>query len=314
MSDALEGVSRARVGALIDDGKILVDGARQKRSFRLRGDEAIDVEIPPARKSELVPEEIPLEILYEDDAVVAINKTPGLVVHPGAGHFTGTLVHALLFHVPGLSVGDVERPGIVHRLDRFTSGTMVCAKTDDAHAKLSAAFANRDVKKQYVAFCFGTPRKREFERITGHRRHPRERTRFTTKVDPPGTEGALEGVRLAHSRFSVTTSARAVSEVAVDLVTGRTHQIRAHLADMGHALVGDDLYGGAVAKRTKGLAEGPVLEAVKALDRVALHAYSLAFPHPSRDETITVTAPLPPDLLRLREAVEEEAAVKSALE
>ena len=231
---------------MIDDGLVLVDGARQKRSFRLRGDEEIVVDVPPPAKTVLVAEDIPLDILYEDDDVIAINKAPGLVVHPGAGHYTGTLVHALLHHVPALGTGDLARPGIVHRLDRFTSGAMVCAKNDVAHAALSAAFAERSVSKRYVAFTFGTPKERTFELITGHKRHATDRTRFTTKCEPPGEDGATRTTRLAHSRFTVVCSARSVAEVEVDLVTGRSHQIRAHLADIGHALVADDLYGGNV--------------------------------------------------------------------
>ncbi len=290
------GTSRSRVRALVDEGRVAVNGAPAKASLKLKGGERVVVDPRPPQPTSLVAEDLPLSVVYEDEDVVVLDKAAGVVVHPGAGNLTGTLANALAFHRPGIAVGGELRPGIVHRLDKDTSGLIVVAKNERAHRRLSDAFKARDVVKRYVAFCLGRPKKDVFELSTGHARHATDRRRFTTKlkVDAPGT-------RAARSKFVVTASAGGVSEVEVDLLTGRTHQIRAHLADIGHPLVHDGLYGG--AKPATRLTTGPVRDAVLALHRHGLHARDLAFPHPATGARLAFSAPLPADLARLDVAV-----------
>jgi len=291
--------SRSRWRSLLDEGRVVVDGAVARASYKLRGGERIVVDEPATAPATLEAEDIALEILFEDAHLLVVNKPAGLVVHPGAGNPNGTLVNALLHHVPDLAVGGMERPGIVHRLDKDTSGLMVCAKNDEAQRRLSAAFKSREVDKTYLAICLGRPKETAFELITGHRRHPTDRKRYTTRLEPPDEE--TSGVRLAHSRFRVVMSAGGASLVEVELLTGRTHQIRAHLADRGHPLVADALYGGGdPAGRVK---PGPVADALSRLTRQALHAARLAFNHPLTGEALQFEAPLPDDLAALAEAI-----------
>jgi 23S rRNA pseudouridine1911/1915/1917 synthase len=292
-------LSRSRLKSLIDEGRVLVDGQPSRASRKIAGGELVVVDPPAASASALLAQELPLDVLYQDDRLIVVNKPAGLVVHPGAGNPSGTLANALRFLVPTAVVGGEERPGIVHRLDKDTSGVMVCALDDEAHRLLSAAFKAREVDKRYLAFCIGRPRKEDFELITGHRRHDRERRRFTTKLAPPEEEG--RGLRRAASRYRLLRSLDGVAELEVELFTGRTHQIRAQLADIGHPLVKDELYGGGNAD--KRVAPGIVREAVTQLKRHGLHAWTLAFEHPGTKQRLRFEAPLPEDLARLEAAL-----------
>ena len=290
-------LSRSRIETLIADGRVTVDGTHAKKSARLSGGEAIEVREPPALPAELIAEDLPLSVLYEDVDLLVIDKAAGMAVHPGAGITSGTVANAVKARCPSARIGGELRPGIVHRLDKDTSGVMVVCKTDLALATLARAFAERTVHKQYRAYCAGDPSKSRgarFELVTGHRRADGDRRRFTTRL--PATVG-----RVAHSRFAVVATRDGASAVDVELLTGRTHQIRAHLADIGHALLQDELYGGAHAERR--LRAGAVHDAVAALSRQALHAASIAFAHPRSERALRFEAPLPPDLTRVDVAI-----------
>jgi 23S rRNA pseudouridine1911/1915/1917 synthase len=293
LAKSLVHISRARLQNLIVEGHVLSDGRKVRSSSKIKGGEQFVVDLPEPRSSQLLAQDLPLTIIHEDDDIIVINKPAGLVVHPGAGNLDGTLVNALLHRYPDMTVGDVKRPGLVHRLDKDTSGVMVCAKHDIAYQFLVNAFKSRRVEKIYRAFCVGSFRDRTFELQTGHARHKTDRKRFTTKM-PAGT-------RLAHSRFEVLAMAGGVAELRVQLLTGRTHQIRAHLADIGRPLLHDELYGGVKAQGR--LPASPVRAVADELTRHALHSERLTFEHPSRHVEVVFQAELPPDLQRLHDVL-----------
>jgi 23S rRNA pseudouridine1911/1915/1917 synthase len=239
----------------------------------------VTVAIPPAEPLALTPEPIPLQILYEDEHLLVLNKPAGLVVHPGAGRATGTLVHALLAHCPNLpGIGGVERPGIVHRLDRDTSGVMVVAKSEAAHQSLSLQFKNRIVRKRYLALVHGEVRQEagRIEAAIGRREH--DRTRMGVKT---------AGGRMARTAYRVLRRLPGMTLVELGLETGRTHQIRVHLAHIGHPVVGDEVYGG---RRERHGAAG-----VPPAPRQLLHAWWLGFRHPVHGEWLEFAAPIPAD-------------------
>lgn len=299
-------LSRSRVQALIDDGRVTLGGDRAaKASDKLRGGEHIVLVEPAAVPVELIAEDIALDVLFEDAHLLIINKAAGMAVHPGAGIASGTVANAVLHRCPGITIGGELRPGIVHRLDKDTSGVLVVCKNDVAMQTMTRAFAERLVDKRYAAFCLGRPRQDDFELITGHRRGGADRRRFTTKLPAPEESIAQSGshaVRRAHTKVHLLESRDGASALDVEILTGRTHQIRAHLADIGHALLQDDLYGGGNAdKRVK---PGPVRDAVLQLKRQALHARMIAFEHPTKKGTqLRFEAPLPPDIARVETAI-----------
>src|ERR1700690_3612060 len=280
-------VSRARLQQLIEKGEVLVNGAAAKASLRLRGDERITITGPPhAAPLRAMAEEIPLDIVYEDDDLAVINKPAGMMVHAGAGasddaRNRGTLVNALLHHRASLlGVGGELRPGIVHRLDKETSGLIVAAKNDDAHRKLSAQFAAREVKKKYVALVHGWVKKDSGTLAQSISRDRVRRTRMTTRLE--GGRTAVTHYRVARrldTRFGKFT----LLEVKID--TGRTHQIRVHVAAMGHPVVGDTTYGAPRQARGK--------NAVIGLGRNFLHAAELEFRHPRTEIAIELKSELP---------------------
>lgn len=274
-------LSRSRIQHLIREGHVTVSRGRPKPALAVEADLEIDVVVPPAAPAEPAAEDLPLEIVHDDADLVVVNKPAGMVVHPAAGHAGGTLVNALLHHVKGLSgVGGAERPGIVHRLDRGTSGLMVVAKHDRAHHHLSRQFQNRRVEKEYLALVWGTV-KPGLTMDTPIGRDLRHRTRISSRSRrrrPAMTEVVeaepLGGVTLARVRIA----------------TGRTHQIRVHLSEAGHPVVGDRLYGG-IRKSVPGR-----LAPAARLDQPFLHAARLAFMHPSTGEPLVFEAPLPEHL------------------
>jgi 23S rRNA pseudouridine1911/1915/1917 synthase len=280
----VSGLSRARVQHLIADGHVLVAGRPQKAGHRVGAGERIELRIPPATPLVLIPEAIPLDILHEDDDLIVLNKPPGLVVHPGAGRSSGTLVNALLAHcrtLPG--IGGVERPGIVHRLDRDTSGVLVVAKTEEAHQSLSRQFKARVVRKQYLALVHGEVRQDSgsIEAAIGRREHDRKRMGVRER-----------GGRAARTAYHVLRRLPGMTALILELETGRTHQIRVHLAYIGHPVLGDRVYGGRRERLHAG-SDGPQAE------RQMLHAWRLRFRHPRTGTWLEFTAPIPGDFQRL---------------
>jgi 23S rRNA pseudouridine1911/1915/1917 synthase len=270
LQEHLPRYSRSRLQDWIKESRVAVNGAPAKASLLLRGGEQIEVspaDLPPLSAA---PEDLPLEILYEDPSVIAVNKPAGLIVHAGAGARSGTLVNRLVHHFAALStVGGDLRPGIVHRLDKGTSGVLLVARNDYAHRALAAQFAGRTVEKTYLALVHGKVRA-ETGRITkAIARDPVRRTRMTTRLDTG--RDALTGYRVLQ-RFEKFTY------LEVRLGTGRTHQIRVHLASLGHPVAGDRLYGAPAA------------------ERIFLHAWRIAFTSPATGQRVLVEAPLPLDL------------------
>lgn len=289
----LADVSRARVQQLIQQGKVEVDGAAAKASRRLKGNETITLlgpaEAPPLRA---IPEDIPLDVVYEDESLAVVSKPAGMMVHAGAGRADearnrGTLVNALLHHFAALSaVGGEMRPGIVHRLDKQTSGLMVVAKDDVAHRKLAAQFAAREVHKKYVALVHGWVKREEGTVEQAIVRDRIRRTRMTTRRS--GGRAALSRYRV---RERLETPWGKFSLVEVTIATGRTHQIRVHLASLGHPVVGDALYGAPRQLRSRdGKSQRPTLE------RNFLHAAALEFTHPRSGKALSFSRPLPVEL------------------
>jgi 23S rRNA pseudouridine1911/1915/1917 synthase len=279
----VEGVSRSTLKRSIEDGDVLVGGRAAKPSLKLKGGEQVEVELPAPPPSEVEPEEIPLDILHEDEEVVVVNKTAGLVVHPAAGVHSGTLANALAFHFGRLAGGGSLRPGIVHRLDRDTSGVIVVAKTPQAHESLSEQFRARTVFKSYVALVHGVTREEKGRIEESLARDPRNRTRMAV-VRSGRAALSLWRVRQRFTRFTL---------LDVQIKTGRTHQIRVHLAWLKHPVVGDETYGGG---RDKTIPDPAVRARINALGRQFLHAERLGFHHPSTGEWLGFTAPLPAEL------------------
>lgn len=265
--------SRARLQSWVEDGRVRVNGESRKASWKLRAGETVEVEPAELKPLRAFAEDIPLEILYEDESLLAINKPAGLVVHAGAGNESGTLVNALLHHFESLStLGGELRPGIVHRLDKGTSGVMLVARTDAAHRNLSAQFAGRKVKKVYLALVMGHV-KRDAGRIdTAITRDPVNRTKMTAR---------LEEGREAHTEYYVLERLPHHTLLRVLIGTGRTHQIRVHLSQLGHPVAGDPLYGAPAAPE----------------NRPWLHAWRITFTSPATGEEVTIEAPLPEELV-----------------
>ena len=292
LAERLPALSRARIKGLIEDRGVLVEGRPAKPSLRLRAGASVTVSVPDPAPAGPEAEDIPLRVLHEDAQLLVVDKPAGLVVHPGAGAATGTLVNALLHRVRDLSgVGGVLRPGIVHRLDKGTSGLILVAKDDATHRALARQFALRTVRKEYLAVVLGAPPRTEgvIERPIG--RDPAHRRRMS--VDAPRARAA---------RTSYRTRERLDGAALLDvrIHTGRTHQIRVHLASIGHPVAGDDLYGG---RRAPSSRRPQALEALQALTRPALHAARLEFDHPATGERLTVESALPPDLEALLAAL-----------
>ncbi len=274
--------SRGALQRLIEQGHIRVNGHTVKPTHSPRAGEQIEVHWPEAMPAEAQPEEIPLTILFEDQSLLVLNKPAGLVVHPGAGHEEHTLVNALLHHCRGSlsGIGGVARPGIVHRLDKETSGCLVVAKNDETHLALSAQFAKRRVEKIYNAIVCGELARESGEIRAAIARHPSHRKRMTARDDDSG--------RTAHTSYRVLERLNAATFVAAQIHTGRTHQVRVHFQFLGHPLAGDETYG---ARQNKKLTE---LTGYRS-PRVLLHARELSFVHPRTEEEMTFEAPLPED-------------------
>lgn len=284
-------LSRAQWQRLISERLVLVDGKPAKASQRLAGGELIEADIPEPSESALVPENIPLDIHYEDDDLVVLNKPAGMVVHPGAGHPSGTLVNALLAHCPDLpGIGDTKRPGIVHRLDKDTSGLIVVAKNDLALRYLQAQFKEREVSKRYIALVDGQiqPSTALIDAPIG--RNPAQR-KLMTVLSPDSPRARSMKAREAQTRYRTLEYYDDFSLVECAPITGRTHQIRVHLAYIGHPIVGDKVYG----RRKQRLF----------LSRHFLHAAELSFKRPVDSVTLTFTANLPEELQTLLDSLSD---------
>jgi len=274
--------SRSQIQRLIEQGHVRVPRVKvTKANVQLREGDVIEVTLPEAAPAAPAAEDIPLEILHDDEDVVVVNKPAGMVVHPAAGNPRGTLVNALLHHVKDLSgIGGELRPGIVHRLDKGTSGVMVVAKHDRAHQELSRQFHDREVEKEYVALVWGLVQQRKrIDASIG--RDPKHRQKMSTRATR---------AREAVTRVTWARDLKGLTLLRVAIATGRTHQIRVHLSAIGHPIVGDALYGG-VHRRVPGQ-----FRAVQRLARPFLHAERLSFTHPRTGERLTFVAPLPADL------------------
>jgi len=304
----LEDLSRSRLKALILAGEVAIGGETiRDPGHRVNAGDAITLNVPAPEPAEPEAEPIPLHIVYEDADLIVIDKPAGLVVHPAAGNWTGTLVNALIAHCgASLSgIGGVRRPGIVHRLDKDTSGLMVVAKTDAAHRALAAQFADHGrtgpLKRGYLAFAWGVPDRPSGTIDAPLDRHPHARDRMA--VRPGGREAVTHFQVIA--RYGPPQQPVA-SLLGLRLETGRTHQIRVHLAHIGHPLMGDRVYGSGF-KTKAALLDPAGREALAALDRQALHAHMLGLEHPATRQFLEFHSELPPELARLRDALARQA-------
>jgi len=314
----LEGVSRSRVQLLMEQGDVLVNGERVKASMKLRGGERIAITGEPHPATlKATAEEIPLDVIYEDADLAVVNKPAGMMVHAGSGQnedarSRGTLVNALLYRFQALSsTGGDLRPGIVHRLDKSTSGLIVVAKNDRAHAALGEMFAGRRIKKTYIALVEGAVEREKGTINAGVGRDPVRRTRMTARPQENARSAVshYEVIRRFHNRFGKFTL------VKVRIETGRTHQIRVHMASIGHPVVGDTLYGGAGQQTDQVAAQAATSKAARRkaeperlrLGRNFLHAARLEFAHPATGKPLELEAPLPEELERFLRRLEGAA-------
>jgi 23S rRNA pseudouridine1911/1915/1917 synthase len=295
LQDRIAGASRSRIAAAARNGNVLVNGKAEKPSYKVKPKDVVSLVLPhPVREVELVPEDIPLEVLYEDDQVLVINKQAGLVVHPGHGNWTGTLVNALVFHfgkLPSSPNQPVPRPGLVHRLDKDTSGVMVIGKTEDAMAHLARQFFERTNDRRYLALVWGDFQEDEGTIEGNLGRSPKDRTVMQVLQDPELGKTAITHWKVVE-RFTYVTL------VECKLETGRTHQIRAHMKHIGHPLFNDAAYGGdrvlkgTVFSKYKQFVEN----CFKLLPRQALHAAVLEIDHPATGKRMRFESPLPKDM------------------
>ncbi len=282
-------ISRSRIQTLIKDGLALVNGKREKPGYKVKLGEQVTLDLPERKIHDVLPEPIPLNVIYEDPHIIVLNKPPGLVVHPAPGNYAGTLVNALLYHYgslpsagPGARGDERERAGIVHRLDKDTSGVMVVARTQEALRSLSAQFKNRIVKKRYVALVAGVIKKGSGTIEVGLGRHVKERKKISVY-----THSAREAI----TNFVVKERYKNATLVEVGIKTGRTHQIRVHMAHIGHPILGDRVYGGVKAVK---FGETDIV-------RQMLHAESLSLLHPETGHPMIFSAPLPEDMAEVIE-------------
>ena len=296
LTGVLPDISRSHIKRLIKEGRVLVNGNPVKPSHETRAGELVTADIRGAGPDEaLKPEPMSLDVLFEDEELLIVNKPHGLVVHPGAGHSEGTLVHGLLAHSPHLAAqGSPLRPGIVHRLDKDTSGALVVAKSRRAYLNLIGQFADRSVRKQYLALVYGSPAKSEGEISSLLGRHPTDRKKIAV---------LQKGGREARSRWRVEKNWGETALLLVQIETGRTHQIRVQLSHIGHPVVGDETYGGG-KRRGKNIKSAPVRELVLRAQRQMLHALRLELIHPVTGKTLSVTAPVPEDLREIIEGLD----------
>lgn len=275
LNEVIEDATRSYIQKIIDGGYVEITGKKTTKSGnKLKGTETIVVNLPEDETLDLIPEDIPLEIIYEDSDIVIINKAPNMVVHPAHGNYNGTLVNALLYHIKDLStINGVIRPGIVHRLDKDTSGVIVVAKHDEAHTTLSDMFKEKTLEKTYVCIAKGIFKDKSGRIETLIGRDPRDRKKMAV---------VTENGKIAISNYEILDESKNYSLVKVRIETGRTHQIRVHMKSLNHPILGDATYG----------------NSTDGIDRQMLHAYRLKFTHPISKKEMVVTAPIPEDFKR----------------
>ena len=290
LAERLPDLSRSRIQQLLEQGCIRTEGKAARKNLRLSPGMRFILELPEPEEAELLPEDLPLDILYEDEELLVINKPKGMVVHPAPGHESGTLVNALLYHCgDSLSgIGGVKRPGIVHRLDKDTSGLMLAAKTDRAHASLAAQLGDHSLHRVYAALLIGTPREREGTVDLPIGRLPVDRKKMAV---------VQRGGREAVTHYRVLERFTGFSHVECVLETGRTHQIRVHMAALGHPVAGDPLYGGKCALP---------------LSSQCLHAREICFRHPVTGEDMRFSCPLPEDFSAVLERLRRESSSRTS--
>lgn len=297
LADEIEILSRSKIKRFIESCNVLVNGREVKPSYVLQGGEIIHIVIPEETPDFVGGEDIPLDIIHEDHDLIVLNKPAGMVVHPGAGNRSGTLVNALLYHFDGLSrVHGLERPGIVHRLDKNTSGVLVVAKTDRSHQFLARQFSRRQVDKMYLAVVWGVFEKEEGTVDAPLIRHPRNRRKFT----------CADRGRAAVTRYRRVKEYETLSVMELFPLTGRTHQLRVHMSWIGHPILGDTDYGGG-RTRLKGHAASYrpfLLSLFSLIDRQTLHASRISFIHPGTREKVSFSAPLPKDIQTVLDRLE----------
>lgn len=293
LAGQIRDLTRSRIKELIEKEFVRVEGHPTKASYKIKPGEKIDLEIPEIRNTELAAQQIDLDVLFEDSDIIVVNKPAGMVVHPAAGNPDGTLVNALLAQCDDLSgIGGELRPGIVHRLDKGTSGVILAAKNDRAHQDLSRQFAARTVKKEYRALVFGkpSPPAGTWDKPIG--RHPVDRKKMSTRSRSP---------RNATTHYRVLAGFSSVSDLALVIETGRTHQIRVHCADAGHPVVMDDIYGG--VRRAQSVINEDLKSLLAKLERPALHAISLEIIHPKHQKKQKFEASIPRDMQDIIELI-----------
>ena len=275
LNEVIEDATRSYIQKIIDGGYVEITGKKTTKSGnKLKGTETIVVNLPEDETLDLIPEDIPLEIIYEDSDIVIINKAPNMVVHPAHGNYNGTLVNALLYHIKDLStINGVIRPGIVHRLDKDTSGVIVVAKHDEAHTTLSDMFKEKTLEKTYVCIAKGVFKDKSGRIETLIGRDPRDRKKMAV---------VTENGKIAISNYEILDESKNYSLVKVRIETGRTHQIRVHMKSLNHPILGDATYG----------------NSTDGIGRQMLHAYRLKFTHPISKKEMVVTAPIPEDFKR----------------
>lgn len=296
LAELVPDISRSQLQKHIDAGAVSIGGLPPRRGSKtiLKSGDVVRYQRPPSRAAVVEAEAIDVPILFEDEAIAVVDKPAGLVVHPGAGRSRGTLVNALIGRMSLAPAAGELRPGIVHRIDRETTGLLIVAKTDSAYVRLRAAFLEREIEKTYLAVCHGMPRPAEATIDTAYGRHPRDRKRFSSRL----TSG-----KRAITSYRVLEPFPGAASVEVSIETGRTHQIRVHFADLGHALVGDHVYGRG-GRITRDPRVAPI---VSAFGRPALHAHRLALAHPISGAPLELTARIPEDLEALLEALRKVA-------
>lgn len=296
LSETHLNLSRSQAKKMIEAGDILLNQRPAKPSAHLKANDVVSGTLPEPKPLSLKPEPLPLNILYEDASIIVIDKAPGMVVHPAYGNPSGTLVNALLYHCKDLmGINGILRPGIVHRLDKDTSGVMVVAKDDEAYHQLAKQFKNRSVEKVYLVIAYGRFGQEEGSIDSAIGRHPSQRKRMSTR--------AKKG-RMAITRWKVVERFDGFTLLEIFPQTGRTHQIRVHLSSLGHPILGDPLYG---RKGRTGLIQDPVLkECMKRMDRQALHAQRLGFNHPRTRERVQFVSPIPHDMRGVLEYLQSQ--------